>query len=45
VSAVAAAGADILVVGNAIFSTSDPEAATRALRAAANGGAMTGSRA
>ena len=34
---VVAAGASILVAGNAIFGTSDPEAATRALRAAAVG--------
>jgi ribulose-phosphate 3-epimerase len=33
---VVAAGASILVAGNAIFGTSDAEAATRALRAAAN---------
>jgi ribulose-phosphate 3-epimerase len=32
---VVAAGADILVAGNAIFNTPDPAAATRALRAAA----------
>ena len=36
---VVAAGATILVAGNAIFSAPDPEAATRALRAAANSGA------
>jgi ribulose-phosphate 3-epimerase len=35
VSEVVAAGATILVAGNAIFSDPDPEAATRALRAAA----------
>ena len=35
VAEVVAAGASILVAGNAIFGTSDPEAATRALRAAA----------
>jgi ribulose-phosphate 3-epimerase len=35
--AVVAAGARILVAGNAIFGTVDPEAATRALRALANG--------
>ena len=34
---VVAAGASILVAGNAIFGTPDPEAATRALRAAAVG--------
>jgi ribulose-phosphate 3-epimerase len=33
---VVAAGATILVAGQAIFGTSDPEAATRALRASAN---------
>jgi ribulose-phosphate 3-epimerase len=43
VADVVAAGADILVVGNAIFSAPDPEAATRALRAAANGETATGS--
>jgi len=31
-----AAGANILVAGQAIFGSSDPEAATRALRASAN---------
>jgi ribulose-phosphate 3-epimerase len=36
VSDVVAAGASILVAGNAIFGTADAEAATRALRAAAN---------
>ncbi len=36
VSDVVAAGANILVAGNAIFGTSDAEAATRALRASAN---------
>ncbi|HEY1303683.1 MAG TPA: ribulose-phosphate 3-epimerase [Vicinamibacterales bacterium] len=35
-AAVVAAGASILVAGNAIFGTPDAEAATRALRAAAN---------
>ena len=35
VAEVVAAGASILVAGNAIFGTSDPESATRALRAAA----------
>jgi len=34
---VVAAGASILVAGHAIFGTSDPERATRALRAAASG--------
>ena len=33
------AGATILVAGNAIFGTADPEGATRTLRAAANGAA------
>jgi ribulose-phosphate 3-epimerase len=36
VHAVVAAGANILVAGHAIFGSSDPEGATRALRAAAN---------
>jgi ribulose-phosphate 3-epimerase len=36
VQAVVAAGANILVAGQAIFGSSDPEAATRTLRAAAN---------
>jgi ribulose-phosphate 3-epimerase len=36
VSDVVAAGANILVAGQAIFGTSDPEAATRAIRASAN---------
>src|SRR5688572_13364257 len=36
VGAIVAAGANILVAGNAIFATPDAEAATRALRAAAN---------
>jgi ribulose-phosphate 3-epimerase len=40
---VVAAGASILVAGNAIFGTRDPEAATRALRAAVS--AATGSHA
>jgi len=39
VAEVVAAGATILVAGNAIFGAPDPEAATRALRAAAIGGA------
>jgi ribulose-phosphate 3-epimerase len=36
VAEIVAAGANILVAGNAIFGTSDPEASTRSLRAAAN---------
>ena len=36
VAAIVAAGANILVAGHAIFGTPDAEAATRALRAAAN---------
>jgi ribulose-phosphate 3-epimerase len=40
---VVAAGASVLVVGHAIFGTPDPEAATRALRAAI--GSVTGSHA
>jgi ribulose-phosphate 3-epimerase len=43
VAAVVAAGATIVVAGHAIFSSPDPEAATRALRAAAVG-AATGTR-
>jgi ribulose-phosphate 3-epimerase len=43
-AAVIAAGATILVAGQAIFGTRDPEGATRALRAAAVGSA-SGSRA
>ena len=39
------AGASILVAGHAIFATPDAEAATRALRAAANQAAGAGSRA
>jgi ribulose-phosphate 3-epimerase len=39
VADVVAAGATILVAGNAIFGTADPEGATRALRAAAIGSA------
>ncbi|MCH7748787.1 MAG: ribulose-phosphate 3-epimerase [Acidobacteria bacterium] len=39
---VAEAGAEILVAGAAIFGTSDPEAATRALRAAAEEGVGAG---
>ena len=38
-ASVVAAGVSILVAGNAIFGTADPEAATRALRAAALGSA------
>ncbi len=45
VNDVVSAGANILVAGNAIFGGSDPEAATRALRAAANGAAATSTRA
>jgi len=40
-AAVVAAGASILVAGQAIFGTRDPEAATRALRAAALASAST----
>jgi ribulose-phosphate 3-epimerase len=39
IAGVVAAGASILVVGNAIFGTGDPEGATRALRGAAAAGA------
>ena len=39
IDAIAAAGASIFVAGHAIFGTSDPEAATRALRARAEQGA------
>jgi ribulose-phosphate 3-epimerase len=42
---VVAAGATILVAGNAIFGTADAEAATRALRAAASAASVSGSRA
>ena len=42
VAEVVAAGATILVAGNAIFGTADAEAATRALRAAANKAAAAG---
>ena len=45
VAQVVEAGATILVAGHAIFSAADPEAATRALRAAANGAAAAGTRA
>jgi ribulose-phosphate 3-epimerase len=41
---IVAAGATILAAGNAIFGTADPEAATRALRAAANSAADPGTR-
>jgi ribulose-phosphate 3-epimerase len=37
---IVAAGANILVAGNSIFSTGDPERATRDLRAAASGAAI-----
>ena len=37
-----AAGASIVVAGNVMFSAADPEAATRALKAAANGAAAGG---
>jgi len=42
---IVAAGATILVAGNAIFGSADAEAATRALRATANGGPLPGMRA
>jgi ribulose-phosphate 3-epimerase len=42
VSDIVSAGATILVAGNAIFGTPDAEAATRALRAAANSAAAAG---
>ena len=45
VATVVAAGATILVAGHAIFGASDPEGATRSLRAAANGAAAIGTRA
>jgi ribulose-phosphate 3-epimerase len=45
IAQVVEAGATIVVAGNAIFGTSDAEAATRTLRAAANGAAATGLRA
>ena len=41
---IVSAGANILVAGHAIFGTPDAEAATRALRAAANQAAAAGSR-
>jgi ribulose-phosphate 3-epimerase len=45
VAGVVAAGASILVAGNAIFGSADAEAATRALCAAARSAAVSGSRA
>jgi ribulose-phosphate 3-epimerase len=39
VAAIVAAGGSVLVAGHAIFGSSDPEAATRALRATAVGAA------
>ena len=45
VAQVVAAGASIIVAGNAIFGTADAEGATRELRAAALAGAHSGSRA
>jgi ribulose-phosphate 3-epimerase len=45
VVSVVAAGATIVVAGSAIFGAPDPEAATRALPAAANGGVAAGRRA
>jgi ribulose-phosphate 3-epimerase len=45
VAEVVAAGATILVAGHAIFGAADPEAATRALRAAANGARAAGTQA
>ena len=44
VAEIVAAGATILVAGNAIFGSSDAEAATRNLRAAANSAAAAGTR-
>jgi ribulose-phosphate 3-epimerase len=44
VAEIVAAGATILVAGNAIFGSSDAEAATRNLRASANNAAATGTR-
>ena len=38
---IVSAGANILVAGNAIFGTADAEAATKALRASANSGAVS----
>ena len=45
ISDIVSAGATILVAGNAIFGSADAEAATRALRAAANGAPPPGMRA
>ena len=45
VCSVVAAGATIVVAGNAIFGARDPEAATHALRAAVHGSVASGSRA
>jgi ribulose-phosphate 3-epimerase len=42
IEAIAAAGASIFVAGQAIFGSSDPEAAARALRAQAMQGARAG---
>jgi ribulose-phosphate 3-epimerase len=44
VAEIVSAGATILVAGHAIFGSSDAEAATRALRASANGAAAGGTR-
>ena len=44
VAEIVAAGATILVAGQAIFGSSDAEAATRSLRASANSAAATGTR-
>ena len=44
VAELVAAGATILVAGNAIFGSSDAEAATRSLRAAANSASAAGTR-
>ena len=44
VAEIVAAGATILVAGNAIFGSSDAEAATRSLRASANSAAAAGTR-
>jgi ribulose-phosphate 3-epimerase len=45
ISDIVSAGATILVAGNAIFGSGDAEAATRALRATANGAPLPGTRA
>jgi ribulose-phosphate 3-epimerase len=45
VAEVVAAGATLIVAGNAIFGTPDAERATRELRAAALAGSPSGSRA